>query len=580
MYSAQWMRRDTPPMPHRVVYKIAAPMIALGGGLLAIGVFAAWNVQSQHQSSADLIAREVHGLVAAEDLHLHMREIRYQINLFLRSRDPKHLRIANGLHSRADERLQGAVSLPGAERNQQLVEQMEVGYREFFSEFQRLAGPLLELPPPASTDPPQRVDIDEATVAGLTRLSDDILTHRVLEPLHEFLDLNEEAIERTNEAARATAQTLKVGFLLLGICGAAAGLLLGTAIARTIGRSIVQLNVSVRSLSGKLTNLTGPVTVSHAGGLQGLQSEMRQLETDITQVVERLQQSEIELLRSEQLARVGQLAAGLAHELRNPLMPMKMLVQAAIERGEEGGLKGKSLRILDDEITRLEHSIQAFLDFARPPVPEQAPADVLEIVRATLELVQPRATSQYVQIRTLLPDQPVIARVDRGQIRQLLLNLLLNALDALESGGHLEVEVRPAVPPRLPPPGLRREPTDFQGDVFSIHDALRTPKHSPAPPLVNLLSVHVRDDGPGIPPALLESIFEPFVTTKETGTGLGLSICHRIAAAHGGELRADNRPTGGAEFVLTLPYGPPVSPPPSAGPPPAEPPARLAPLAS
>jgi len=130
---------------------------------------------------------------------------------------------------------------------------------------------------------------------------------------------------------------------------------------------------------------------------------IKQLESDIGQVVERLQQRERELMRSEQLAHVGQLAAGLAHEFRNPLMPMKMLVQAAMARGDEAGLRGKSLQVLNDEISRLENSIQAFLDFARPPKPEKKPEDVCEIVRQTVYLARGRCEQQDVRVNLKLP---------------------------------------------------------------------------------------------------------------------------------------------------------------------------------
>jgi signal transduction histidine kinase len=338
---------------------------------------------------------------------------------------------------------------------------------------------------------------------------------------------------------------------------------MGTAIARTIGRSIVQLNVSVRGVAGRLSDVTGPVIFSRTGDLAAIEAGMRKLEGDIGNVVERLQQRETELLRAEQLARVGQLAAGLAHELRNPLMPMKVLVQAAIERDDGEGLKGRSLKVLNDEIGRLENSIQTFLDFARPPVPEKTSGDVREIVSGTLELVAGRAHQQNVDIQTQLPAKAVNAQVDRAQIRQLILNLLLNALDALPTGGRIEVVLEPqATPPviRAPEPSPESNEDAYSQSTFSEHDAMRLLYEPPRPtakPAVRWWAVRIADSGSGIPTEMLATIFEPFVTTKETGTGLGLSICRRVATAHGGQLLAANRPTGGAEFTLLLPYDSP-----------------------
>ncbi|MBY0395429.1 MAG: histidine kinase, partial [Thermoleophilia bacterium] len=287
---------------------------------------------------------------------------------------------------------------------------------------------------------------------------------------------------------------------------------------------------------GKLADVTGPVTIAHRGDVEGLNAALSGLQDHIAQVVERVNRHETELLRSEQLAQVGQLAAGLAHELRNPLMPMKVLVQAALERGDEGGLRGRALEVIDQEITRLERSIQTFLDYARPPAVEKVPADLREVVLQTLDLVGARAAQRDVAIRANLPDAPVVSRIDRVQMRQLLLNLILNALDELRRGGNVEVTLTPHA---LPGGGA-------DGDA--------TPEDAPdgvGPPW---FAIRVADDGPGIPPESLDRVFAPFVTTKETGTGLGLSICRRIAAAHQGTLTAANRPAGGAEFTLAIPY--------------------------
>lgn len=532
-------------MPGRVVWSIAAPMIGLGAFLLGLGVFAALNVQEQQQTSSELVIREVRGMLAIEELYIAMREIRYQLNIFLRTKSPQHLAAIPKLHDDADQLLAQAKEHARTDREQELIGVVEEGYRGFFDEYLRLSAtfptdPRTSADGAAKRPPPAKIGLTAAQSDELSRLSDDVLTNRVLLPLRECLKVNQQIVEKTNEASQATAQHLKIGFLLLGVCGGLAGLLLGTAIARAVGRSIVQLNVSVRSVAAKLLDVTSPVTFSHTGDLAGIEAGVRKLEDDIATVVERLQQRETEVLRTEQLARVGQLAAGIAHELRNPLMPMKMLVQAAIARGDGTGLKGRSLQVLNDEIVRLESAIQAFLDFARPPVPEKTSVDLAEVMRGTLDLVAARAKQQKVEIRPQWPPERVVAYADQTQIRQLLLNLLLNALDALPDGGQIDAAIvsRASLPAAILP-----QPAETA--------AAGEPELDPSRPY---LAVRISDSGSGIPEDLLSHIFDPFVTTKESGTGLGLSICQRIAAAHGGCLLAANRPAGGAEFTLLLPY--------------------------
>jgi two-component system sensor histidine kinase HydH len=221
------------------------------------------------------------------------------------------------------------------------------------------------------------------------------------------------------------------------------------------------------------------------------------------------------VLRAESLAEVGQVAAGMAHELRNPLTAIKMLVQANREDAETQGLPGEDLRVIEQEIRRMEDRLNVFIDFARPPRPERRLVDLREVVDQTLALVGGRARKQRVALKFEPPAVPVEVEADGEQLRQLLVNLALNALDVMPRGGVLEIEIGRGV----------------DGQV----------------------EIAVLDTGPGIPPAHLLRLYEPFFTSKETGLGLGLAVSHRIARDHGGTLRASNRQQGGARFVLRLP---------------------------
>ncbi|MBL8965347.1 MAG: histidine kinase, partial [Phycisphaerae bacterium] len=150
-----------------------------------------------------------------------------------------------------------------------------------------------------------------------------------------------------------------------------------------------------------------------------------------------------EVLRAEQLAAVGQMAAGLAHELRNPLMAMKILVQPAAAPDAAVSLSPEDLAVLHEEITRLERSIQTFLDFARPPQPEKRPFEARAVVEQAAYLVSGRAEQRGVRVECDVPGQPVVIEADMVQVRQVLLNLLLNALDATPEGGTVRIEILP-----------------------------------------------------------------------------------------------------------------------------------------
>lgn len=227
------------------------------------------------------------------------------------------------------------------------------------------------------------------------------------------------------------------------------------------------------------------------------------------------EQRERDLSRADQLAIVGQLAAGVAHELRNPLTSIKGLVQVNRREAESRGLPAEDLRVIEQEVRRMERTFQTLLDFARPSQSGRSRLEVAPLVERTLALVRGRAEKQEVALRFRHPVRSVWIAADGGQIQQLLLNLALNALDAMPRGGVLEMEI-------LPGPDEHVE-------------------------------LVVLDTGPGIPPGNLPRLYELFFTSKETGLGLGLPISRRIAEDHGGSLEASNRPDGGACFVLRLP---------------------------
>ena len=225
-------------------------------------------------------------------------------------------------------------------------------------------------------------------------------------------------------------------------------------------------------------------------------------------------QSELERDKAAHMSNLAQIATGVAHELRNPLTSIKLLVQSARREDDGHSLTAQDLEIVQGEIVRMERTVNSFLQFARPPRPRLAECELQRLIRRTMALLETRARQQDVALEFDAPEHPLVVLADAELLQQLFLNLALNALDALPRGGRIAVACRAA------------------GDA---------------------IEVAVADNGPGIDPNLLPRLFEPFVTTKDTGMGLGLGICRRIAREHGGDLSAENPPGGGARFALTLP---------------------------
>ena len=502
-------------MKTRLLVRMTAPIMALSLLPLAGGIVAAWKVHRSHKSNSEDLARNAVSMRAAEELVIDFHNVQHKLHLFLITKRRLHLEEVPALRqgSQGTDRWLHVMEQTAVTRDEhELIGRVHKGYERFFTEFDDL------LQAPHAEDLRDRV----------RALTDATLIPEILQPAHTYLDINEKDIGVNIEANKSIADRIVLALVLLGVCGPVSGLLAGFGISRAISHSIVRLSVPIRDAAGKLNDIVGPITLSARWGLDELEGVLRTIADRIGSVIERLQQSERDARRAEHLAAVGQMAAGIAHELRNPLMPMKILVQAAAERSPSPGLDGRDLVVLEQEITRLERSIQLFLDFARPPQVEKRTFEVGEMLTQLLSLLAPRAEQQGVRLECRRPDKPALIQADVGQVRQVVLNLLLNALDATGHGGTVLVEM-------------------------AVSDHPSEPRPSGSGLVNRWLTVRVSDTGRGLPAGLGQRIFEPFVSTKETGLGLGLSICKRIVEAHEGEIQAANRPAGGAVFTVRLP---------------------------
>jgi signal transduction histidine kinase len=496
-------------MKTRLLLRMTAPILVLSLVPLAGGIVTAWQVHRSQKDTSLALARNVKSMRAAEELVLAIRDVQAKLFRFLLTEDRKYLQDVPALRVTIDHWLAAIEPTAVTDTERHLLDRLREGCRSFFPEFNR----LLQEPAGAALSQHVRALLDGKTLPG-----------EILQPAQDYLDFNEEEINASDAANQRVADRTVLGLLLLGVCGPVSGLLAGYGISRAVSRSIVRLSVPIRDAAGKLDEVVGPITLAARWGLDELEAVLHTIADRIGAVIERLQQREREARQAEHLAAVGQMAAGIAHELRNPLMPMKILVQAAAEREPTPGLDAGDLAVLEQEITRLERSIQTFLDFARPPRLEKRTFDLASTAQQVIELLSARAARQGVRIDYQGPQGPLLIQADVGQVRQVILNLLLNALDAAPQGGTVRLE--------MDPPAASASGDGREGPW---------------------LTLRVSDTGSGLPAELGQRIFEPFVSTKETGLGLGLSICKRIVEAHGGEVRAANRPEGGAVFTVRLP---------------------------
>ena len=227
----------------------------------------------------------------------------------------------------------------------------------------------------------------------------------------------------------------------------------------------------------------------------------------------------------DRLAALGEMAAGLAHEIRNPLAAIKGATQY-LDPHRLPGDDREFLDIIVEEVNRLNGVVSQFLDYSRPLKSSMTPGDVGEILQRTFKLLAPEVPAGIQVALDLGPDLPPVS-CDAEQLKQVFLNLALNAFQAMPRGGKLAVSTQLARDELAP----WRE-THNRGER---------------------VEVRFRDSGPGIPAEARENVFVPFYTTKEKGTGLGLAISQRIVKAHQGSITVSSPPGGGAEFVISLP---------------------------
>ncbi len=246
---------------------------------------------------------------------------------------------------------------------------------------------------------------------------------------------------------------------------------------------------------------------------------------DLTQIEKR---EERDRLR-DRLAALGQMAAGMAHEIRNPLAAIQVTTTLLCRNLNEDGESIRLLEKIQREVRRLDHTLVECLDYVRPLVPTFKMGSLLEVVEESIQDVRPEFPDSEVRISLgFEPSLPPL-RMDRAMLRQVFQNILRNALEAMGREGNLLVSASidtDGTDPNRPNPSSR-------GDRY--------------------LKVTFHDDGPGIPAEIHEKLFYPFFTTKKSGSGLGLAVARKIVEIHGGLVDLETEPGRGTSFIFLFP---------------------------
>jgi two-component system, NtrC family, sensor kinase len=259
------------------------------------------------------------------------------------------------------------------------------------------------------------------------------------------------------------------------------------------------------------------------------QAAMQSKVLELTRTTTRLTETRSQLVRSERMASVGRLAAGVAHEIGNPLAALMGMQELLRDDDLPRETRQDFLARMTRETERIHTVLRDLLDFARPEKIESGtdslhpPANVALVVEDVFGLVRPQKAFKSVALKTEIPSVSPVALLPAGRLTQVILNLVLNAGDAIETAAR-----------------------DREGTI-TVRASTEEGR----------VRIEVQDDGPGIPPQIVDQLFEPFVTSKEIGkgTGLGLAVCRGIVESAKGEILLDAAFAGGTKFVITLPAG-------------------------
>ena len=350
-------------------------------------------------------------------------------------------------------------------------------------------------------------------------------------------------IDRKMRTNAITMAVLSLGFIII------AALSVGFFVHRLVYVPLRDLGAGAKRLSSGDLEQTIPVRSPDEFGqlaasfnamtaaLRNSQAELREwghtLEQKVEKRTQELRIAEAETARTEKLASVGLLAAGIAHELNNPLTGVLTFTTLLRKKMPDGSPDAEDLDLVIRETKRCAAIIRRLLDFAREKTPEKKFADLNQVIEDTARIIERPASFRDIEIAMDLdPEMPQVW-VDADLIKQVIMNMLVNAQHAIEHEGSITVRSRRLAQPKSPEPGMEPVP---------------------------MVEIAIIDTGCGIPEKNLKRIFDPFFTSKEVGkgTGLGLSVSHGIVRAHGGVIEVESTVGEGSTFRIYLPVEPPA----------------------
>ncbi|MCG2715179.1 MAG: ATP-binding protein [Candidatus Marinimicrobia bacterium] len=472
--------------------------------ILTLCVFAILYTNRLQENSARILDENVYSLKAAEELEIALLDMKGLTAYFILDGEQKWLDLFSEKKNSFYTWLAEARSKAHTAAEGTLLDSIETQFQQYLGHHAQVVHYY------------HQKNNKGAHVLLVGEMRDTF--NRIYEKCEEILSINEKLIFESGSIMASENRIVNTIMYGIGVAGIILGISLGIILARSITHPIYNLVLKVKSATGG--ELIEKVDISPETELEHLDKYIRDLIEKIQMVNRDLEHSQSMLLRSEKLAALGKVASGLAHEIRNPLTTIKMLIYSLQKEVKKKPDTEKDFKIIFNEIDRMEGFLQNFLDFARPRNPNYDQINIVDTLQQTILLLTPQIREANIRLSTDIQTDEIRIFADREQLRQVFINIILNAVQAMADGGLLEISTL-----------LLYDPTESTTDIQIIFN----------------------DTGPGISPDIIGSIFDPFITGRKDGTGLGLSIAHRIISNHGGWIDAVNNLGKGACFTIKLP---------------------------
>jgi signal transduction histidine kinase len=483
--------------------QLLAGFLILGIFFLIVSLPLLFLTNTIQFTSQNLLREKLSHLEAAKELDQTLTTLNASINNYLLDHDPRWLQLNTQKQLHWRTWLAIAHKRAAIPAEQALVDSLDRSFQHYLA-LQQL---LLNLDRRG-----QKRQVQELRTGALQ--SQQEMTQRLC---HHYYTRNTQMLAELGPTLQR--QTRRIKWLVIGgtLISLTLSVGLGILFSRRFVRPIYRLVLNIKGATG--TENSDRVELGNISELDDLSQNVNLLINKIRAVNADLAKSQQSLIRSEKLAALGRMAAGLAHEIRNPLTAIKMLLYTLSNELRDQPHYQQDLKVIHQEIDRLEKFIQTFLDFARPQQPQLALFRFHECIQQVLRLLTPQIKKQKVKLALSLKTNADWVKADRNQMQQVLYNIILNALQAMPNGGLLTISSESLIADNGWP----------------------------------YLQIRIADTGRGIPPEILNSLFDPFVTTKEDGSGLGLAIVHQLIQANNGWVEATNNPDQGACFTINLP---------------------------